>query len=69
MQIKISPQSWLQVLFYNRAIASLQSDMLKKSNRDKLDTLRKMVEHWETERNNLLVSVEESNTREEVEIY
>ena len=65
----VPPQSWLQVLFFNRAIASITNDMLKKTNRNKLDELRAVREHWETERNNLLISIEENNTREEVEIY
>ena len=67
--MKIPPQSWLQVLFYNRAIASLQNEMLKKKNKDKLDILRQTIQYWEIEKHNLLVGVYENNTRVEEEIY
>ena len=65
----IPSQSWLQVNYFNRAIATVTNQMLLKKNKDKLDTLRKIREHWETERNNLLVSIYENNTREEEEVY
>ena len=65
----IPPESWLQVNYFNRAIATVTNQMLLKKNKDKLDTLRKIREHWEEERNNLLVSIYENNTREEEEVY
>ena len=65
----IPPESWLQVNYFNRAIATVTNQMLLKKNKDKLDTLRKIREHWEEERNNLLVSIYENNTRKEEEVY
>lgn len=67
--MRTSPQAWLQVLFYNRAIATITNEMLKKINKDKLEPLRAVRQYWETERNNLLIGIEEYNTRTEVEIY
>lgn len=67
--MRTSPQSWLQILYFNRAIATVTNQMLLKKNKDKLDQLRAVRQYWETERNNLLIGIEEYNTRVEVEIY
>lgn len=62
MQIKTSQQTWLRILLINRAIASIQNEMLKKSNQDKIEVYRNMIEYWATEKQNLLIDIQEYNT-------
>ena len=62
MQIKTSQQTWLRILLINRAIASIQNEMLKKSNQDKIEVYRNMIQYWTTEKQNLLINIQEYNT-------
>lgn len=62
MQIKTSQQTWLRILLINRAIASIQNEMLKKSNQEKIEVYRNMIEYWATEKQNLLIDIQEYNT-------
>lgn len=65
MQIKTSPQTWLRILLINRAISSIQNEMLKKTNQDKIEVYRSMIEYWAIEKQNLLIDIQEYSTATE----